>query len=374
MASRNREGKRPKKEGGERRKRTIYTKDQVDLLIKTFQEHRYPSFFLREKLAERTGIEEARLHVWFQNRRARQPKTTSASSDACNTQTVHARNPCPQDQPEEMQSNATAPAPNLVNNASSLPGRNWNVSYHSMQYWGSSYQQEASFHYQSSSSGSGLTVPVPQNNFGLDAVSRGMPSGLEGAMNLPMVQQPSQQARFFKKAQPDMNYLNPQQQVPWSFGNLQLGEQVCMQNFQYPVSPQNLYGMPNAMSHLNYNQAVVNEENVHTLASKTSSSPVLHYSREEALKRGSSVPFTDSMSVGSSSSLASPSPSVQWQEAAQEDVYPVALYENPLPEMAEYNTNWAGVENGNGLELLHENNQTQQQSSDPAFYFSSFQH
>ncbi|XP_039196512.1 double homeobox protein 4C-like [Crotalus tigris] len=60
---------------GERRKRTIYTKEQVARLTEAFEAHPYPGYEARERLARQIGIPEARIHVWFQNRRARQPKT-----------------------------------------------------------------------------------------------------------------------------------------------------------------------------------------------------------------------------------------------------------------------------------------------------------
>ncbi|ETE69018.1 Homeobox protein prophet of Pit-1, partial [Ophiophagus hannah] len=63
---------------GERRKRTIYTKEQVARLTEAFEAHPYPGYEARERLAHQLGIPEARIHVWFQNRRARQPKLSNS--------------------------------------------------------------------------------------------------------------------------------------------------------------------------------------------------------------------------------------------------------------------------------------------------------
>uniref|UniRef100_A0A670HWQ7 Homeobox domain-containing protein n=1 Tax=Podarcis muralis TaxID=64176 RepID=A0A670HWQ7_PODMU len=62
------------KVGGDRRKRTVFTPAQIELLKKSFEENQYPGYQTREALARCIGIEEDRVHIWFQNRRARTPK------------------------------------------------------------------------------------------------------------------------------------------------------------------------------------------------------------------------------------------------------------------------------------------------------------
>ncbi|XP_076787386.1 double homeobox protein B-like isoform X2 [Arvicanthis niloticus] len=56
-----------------RRSRTHFTKFQTDILIEAFEKNRFPGIVTREKLAQQTGIPESRIHIWFQNRRARHP-------------------------------------------------------------------------------------------------------------------------------------------------------------------------------------------------------------------------------------------------------------------------------------------------------------
>nr|XP_028584359.1 double homeobox protein 4C-like [Podarcis muralis] len=73
MKTTGRGGSHPKV-GGDRRKRTVFTPAQIELLKKSFEENQYPGYQTREALARCIGIEEDRVHIWFQNRRARTPK------------------------------------------------------------------------------------------------------------------------------------------------------------------------------------------------------------------------------------------------------------------------------------------------------------
>ncbi|CAI5774355.1 homeobox A [Podarcis lilfordi] len=55
------------KVGGERRKRTVFSPSHVKLVKKSFEENPYPGYETRESLARCIGIEEDRVHTWFQN-------------------------------------------------------------------------------------------------------------------------------------------------------------------------------------------------------------------------------------------------------------------------------------------------------------------
>ncbi|XP_004581618.1 homeobox expressed in ES cells 1 [Ochotona princeps] len=54
-----------------RRPRTAFTQNQIEVLENVFRVNCYPGIDIREDLAQKLDLEEDRIQIWFQNRRAK---------------------------------------------------------------------------------------------------------------------------------------------------------------------------------------------------------------------------------------------------------------------------------------------------------------
>lgn len=73
-----------------RRPRTRLNLEQRRILVQAFETNPLPGFATREELGQRTGLPEDTIHIWFQNRRARQPRAQDQDVPASQVQAVAA--------------------------------------------------------------------------------------------------------------------------------------------------------------------------------------------------------------------------------------------------------------------------------------------
>ncbi|XP_046882151.1 homeobox expressed in ES cells 1 [Hypomesus transpacificus] len=62
-----------------RRPRTAFTSAQIEILESVFLINSYPGIDVREELAQRLHLEEDRIQIWFQNRRAKRKRSDRES-------------------------------------------------------------------------------------------------------------------------------------------------------------------------------------------------------------------------------------------------------------------------------------------------------
>ncbi|XP_075011534.1 LOW QUALITY PROTEIN: uncharacterized protein LOC142084584 [Calonectris borealis] len=353
------------REGG-RRKRTTFSKAQLELLVRAFEKEPYPGIALREQLSGLTDIPESRIQVWFQNRRARQlnhKKSEAATypKPACGKQKpARCGGGC---QERSRTTQGLGPDRSRLHPQPGLAGGHQSLSGQPSPYSGQPYSR-LDTHFRSLDNTFGAPSQTPAL-FGLDCMGKGVPLGAGGVGSPPQLLLPLQHGQeypYLKKSFPESCHSDADV------------FQSCIEDHQYLAAKENMYRRP-ALNYLNANQGLGDGNYLYIKANTSPFGKGSTFNYGEGESKLELEQMRHSPPLVAAGHASPPSVPPKHEGGYQGTLAaPAPSYGQQLLETVnDYDPHWLGVRNeilGTGLDSVFENEQNGEQGGPKSYLFA----